>query len=87
MELATAASAATPDSSFQLNATTQRVVIPASVLGEIASHMVESEGAYVFRIIEYLVHEDALAWIPGVPGLDAYPSQAPFPLSSGCDRD
>ena len=45
---------------FQLKATTERVVIPAAVLGEIASHMVESEGAYVFRIIEYLVHEDAL---------------------------
>ena len=45
---------------FQLETTTDRVVIPASALAEIASHMVEDDGRYVFRILEYLVHEDAL---------------------------
>lgn len=45
---------------FQLKAPTDRIVIPASALAQIASHMVEDEGSYVFRILEYLVHEDAL---------------------------
>ena len=45
---------------FQLKEGTDRVVIPASALAEVASHLPEEEGSFVFRIFEYLVKEDAL---------------------------
>jgi len=45
---------------FVLTETTDRVVIPASALTEMASHLPEAEGEYVFRIVEYIVKEDVL---------------------------
>jgi hypothetical protein len=45
---------------FQLQETTDRVVIPASALQEIASHLPEPEGAYLLGINEYTVTQDAL---------------------------
>jgi hypothetical protein len=45
---------------FQLKRSTDRIVIPAEALAEVASHLPEEEGAFVFRIYEYLVKDDAL---------------------------
>lgn len=45
---------------FQLTETTDRVVIPASALAGIASHLPEEEGGFVFRVYEYLVKQDVL---------------------------
>jgi hypothetical protein len=45
---------------FQLKRSTDRFVIPAEALAEVASHLPEEEGAFVFRIYEYLVKDDAL---------------------------
>lgn len=45
---------------FQLQETTDRVVIPASALVEIASHLPEPEGVYLLGIGEYTVTQDAL---------------------------
>ncbi len=44
---------------FQLEKSTDRVVIPAKALAEVASHLPEEEGGFVFRIYEYLVKDDA----------------------------
>ncbi|UCD25551.1 MAG: hypothetical protein JSW51_06455 [Gemmatimonadota bacterium] len=45
---------------FQLQERTDRLVIPASALAEVASHVTDAEGWYVFRIYEYHVMEDVL---------------------------
>ena len=45
---------------FQLQETTDRVVIPAADLEEIASHLPEPEGVYLLGIHEYTVTQDAL---------------------------
>lgn len=45
---------------FALQERTDRLVIPASALAEVASHLPEAEGGFVFRIYEYLVMEDVL---------------------------
>lgn len=45
---------------FVLAERTDVVVIPASALAEVASHLPEPEGEFVFRISEYLVEEDVL---------------------------
>jgi hypothetical protein len=45
---------------FMLNERTNRVVIPASALADVASHLPLEQGGFVFRIHEYLVQEDLL---------------------------
>jgi hypothetical protein len=45
---------------FQLQERTDRLVIPASALAEIASHLPVAEGWFVFRIYEYHVMQDVL---------------------------
>jgi hypothetical protein len=45
---------------FMLTERTNRVVIPASALAEIASHLPVSEDGFIFRIHEYGVMEDVL---------------------------
>ncbi len=43
---------------FMLNESTSRVVIPASALNQIASHLPDGEGGFLLRIYEYHVMED-----------------------------
>ena len=45
---------------FALQERTDRLVIPASALAEVASHLPEPEGGFVFRMYEYHVMEDVL---------------------------
>ena len=45
---------------FQLKERTNRLVIPASALAEVASHLPVEEGWFVFRIFEYHVIQDVL---------------------------
>ncbi len=45
---------------FQLRERTDRLVIPASALAEVASHLPDAEGGFVFRIYEYHVMQDVL---------------------------
>jgi len=43
---------------FELMGRTDRVVIPASALAEVASHLPEEEGGFILRVSEYFVKED-----------------------------
>jgi hypothetical protein len=45
---------------FVLNRRSGRIVIPVSALAEMASHMVEPEGDFLFRIYERLVYPDTV---------------------------
>jgi hypothetical protein len=44
---------------FELHRPTDRIVIPASALADLASHLPGPEGGFVLRISEYLVDDDA----------------------------